>query len=709
MLFSSRPRCARTKRSSLRHFRPRLETLEDRLAPATYTVVNTDNSGTGSLRQAILDANGNGGLDTIAFNIVGAGVHTISPGSVLPTINDSVRIDGWTQGGPGYTGVPLIELNGAGAGPSVSGLRIIAGSSLVQGLIINRFDGHGILLENRGSNAIYGNYIGTNAQGDAALGNGNSGIMIDGASDNRFNQIGVTDPTRRNVISGNGIHGIVMFRSGARDNAVENNYIGTNAAGTAALGNANSGVALDGGAHHNRIGADGGFLQGNLISGNGIHGIIMNGLGVDHNLVAGNLIGTDRTGMSPLGNGVDGMRIDNGSANTIGGLDSRMANLISANGVFGILIFNGGAANNVVIGNNIGTNRDGAAPLANGQAGVAIQQAAHDNRVEKNVLSGNGTFGVTLDHAGSANALTGNRIGTDRSGAAPLGNGHSGVMIRATPNTIVGGTDSGTRNVVSANGIHGIVLFEAGATGNVLKGNYVGTNAAGTASLGNVQAGIAVDGGADSNRIGTDGNGTDDAAEGNLISGNQGAGMLLIGSFTFGNTVAGNRIGTDVSGLLPLGNLGDGVFIGFEANFNRIGTDGNGVADALEGNVISGNQGHGIRIDHGIINTVAGNFIGTDRSGTAVLGNGAGGILMLHGAAENRIGGATSVLGNTIAFHDVGAGVSVLDAGTSNTIRGNAIYANGALGIAWERTASRPTTRGTPTPGPTSYKTSRCS
>src|SRR5690349_5719531 len=109
----------------------RLEALEERMAPATFTVTNTDDSGLGSLRQAILDANAAAsGTDTIAFNITGGGVHTIRPTSPLPTLTDIAVIDGTTQ--PGYAGVPLIELNGSGAGSTANGLTIQDGGSTVK-------------------------------------------------------------------------------------------------------------------------------------------------------------------------------------------------------------------------------------------------------------------------------------------------------------------------------------------------------------------------------------------------------------------------------------------------------------------------------------------------------------------------------------------------------------------------------------------------
>jgi hypothetical protein len=111
-----------------------------RAAPlaVTFTVTTTADSGPGSLRQAILDANATPDADAITFNIAGSGVKTISPASGLPTISQPVTIDGWTQGGPGYAGPPLIELNGTSAG-AANGLVVLAGMSTVRGLVINRF------------------------------------------------------------------------------------------------------------------------------------------------------------------------------------------------------------------------------------------------------------------------------------------------------------------------------------------------------------------------------------------------------------------------------------------------------------------------------------------------------------------------------------------------------------------------------------------
>src|SRR5262245_51677513 len=70
-----------------------------RLTAATFTVTNTNDTGAGSLRQAIDDANATPGADTIVFNIPGAGVHTITPQSLLPIVNEAVTIDGYSQPG----------------------------------------------------------------------------------------------------------------------------------------------------------------------------------------------------------------------------------------------------------------------------------------------------------------------------------------------------------------------------------------------------------------------------------------------------------------------------------------------------------------------------------------------------------------------------------------------------------------------------------
>src|SRR5262249_8394753 len=138
----TRSRCGTRQRS----FIPKLTCLEDRTLPSTFTVINTQDDGPGSLQQAIVDANYiSAGPDTIDFNIPGAGVQTIALLHALPQITEEVTIDGTSQ--PGFAGQPIIELNGASAvGDStiVPGLEIICSGCLIKGLIINGFSGSGI-------------------------------------------------------------------------------------------------------------------------------------------------------------------------------------------------------------------------------------------------------------------------------------------------------------------------------------------------------------------------------------------------------------------------------------------------------------------------------------------------------------------------------------------------------------------------------------
>jgi hypothetical protein len=123
-----RPLVARPNRNPLRraskrpNFRPRVEVLEDRTVPAVFTVTNTADTGVGSLRQAILDANATAGADSINFAIPDAlksagGWWTIQPLSALPAVADSATIDGWSQPGAGAGLAPRVLIDGTNAGP----------------------------------------------------------------------------------------------------------------------------------------------------------------------------------------------------------------------------------------------------------------------------------------------------------------------------------------------------------------------------------------------------------------------------------------------------------------------------------------------------------------------------------------------------------------------------------------------------------------
>ncbi len=218
------------------------------LAAATFTVTNTNDSGAGSLRQAILDANANAGQDTIAFNIAGSGVQTISPATVLPTITSPVTIDGYTQPGAsantdpvGDDAVLVIEIEGSAFSFGENGLVLGAGSdgSTIRGLVMNRWPGPAIQATNSGNNTIAGNFLGTDPSGTVARVNANPGVAmgvyIVGASISN-NVVGGTTPADRNLISGNPLGGVQTLYGTAHK--IQGNFIGTDVTGTLPLGNA---------------------------------------------------------------------------------------------------------------------------------------------------------------------------------------------------------------------------------------------------------------------------------------------------------------------------------------------------------------------------------------------------------------------------------------------------------------------------------------
>ena len=391
-------------------------------SPFLFPITNTNDVGSGSLRQAIIDANVAGG--TITFNIPGAGVHTISPLSVLPSLANSVIIDGYTQPGAspntnppgqGDNALILIDLSGAAAPPNsnFSGLTLSADGCGVRGLAINSFQSDAIEVYSN-DNVVQGNFIGTDATGTVALPNGASGNGGVSVGDGGNNTIGGTTPGARNLISGNIGDGI--FVGFAIETTVQGNFIGTDVSGTVALGNTERGVSINAnvqGSNHLIGGTT--TAARNIISGNG-RGIDINGV---HTTVQGNFIGTDVTGTIPLPNSDAG--INTNGYTSIGGL----------------------------------TSTPGTPP--------------------GNVISGNGTAGIS-----GGGFIQGNIIGADSTGTQPLGNA-KGIYIVGSDST-VGGTVLGARNIIAFNGTlcdvnnAGILASGSSATRNAILGNSIFAN-----------------------------------------------------------------------------------------------------------------------------------------------------------------------------------------------------------------------------------------
>jgi hypothetical protein len=328
---------------------------------APFSITNTNDIGSGSLRQAILDANSQPGSDEIHFAIPGNGPHQIFPESPLPDVIEAVTIDGWTQPGAttnslsqGFNSIIKVILNGSSL-PAGHGLSLRATNCTVRGLGIIRFPGTGIYIGLASSNCVIeGNAIGLQLNGTGAP-NRESGVTIENSS---YHRVGGNLPGSRNIISNNRHHGVYLIGSNVVGVRIAGNYLGTDPTGTQRWPNTGCGIVLS----HSRGNVIGGvdLGAGNLISGNAIHGIEMID-GAHDNLVYGNIIGLGVTGENAY-NGADGIHARSSfgfsgigpSRNQFGGTNTGMANIIAGNIFSGIVITVG--TNNAIRGNAIYTN-----------------------------------------------------------------------------------------------------------------------------------------------------------------------------------------------------------------------------------------------------------------------------------------------------------------------------------------------------------------
>jgi len=642
--------------------------------PATLPsaiVTNTKDSGPGSLRAALYYAIDQSTASppvatTIQFHIpktdpnynATTGVFTIRPTYMLPAPGNGTTIDGTTE--QTFTGG---NTNPSG-GPSI----VISGASA----------------------ALY-----------EGIGAGYAPAMILRAANCTVKGI---------VIDGYDVEGLQITGTSATGNVVSGCYIGTDSTGSVSVPNKFSGIEISGGAYINTIGGTTAAAR-NVISGNTSQGIYMHDAGTTGNVIEGNYMGVAASGTVALGNGFEGVDVENGAqGNTIGGTTAAARNIISGNTAQGILMTGTATMNNVVTGNYIGLDATGTATLANGSgnvatlsfyAGIQIAGGANNNVIggtsagAGNVISGNVGAGIAIGDSGSnANLIEGNVIGLNATGTAAKGNGsgdaaanpplfYSGVDIfGGAQSNIVGGTAAGTGNVISGNVASGVSISGSGSTGNLVEGNLIGTNAAGTTAFANGNAsasaqfaGLQLFNGAQSNVIG----GTTAAAR-NIISGNAGQGVVLADYTTNLNLIEGNYIGTDVTGTLALPNS-QGVGI-----FNAPASNTIGGTSLGAGNVISGNAGDGVAIADsentytGTVvtgtfyptqNVVAGNFIGVNSTGTKALANGGNGVDLFAGAVTNLIGGAAAGARNVISGNNQ-VGVAISQQGTNgNLVQGN--------------------------------------
>jgi hypothetical protein len=635
-------------------------------------------TGTCTLRAAIEEANAGGGPHTIAFALptTGSNPATITVTTQLPDVVRPLIIDGTTQAGgikpavvngSGVTGTVGLFVNDATGTSTIReldiegfgvGVELASGGNTVIGDRIGGGSGTGIYIAGgSNSNRILGNYVGT-LDGVTADANG-SGIEVLGND----NIIGGSVAGQGNLLSGNTNDGIFIGPGAVNvtGNVVEGNLVGTRSDGQRSLPNGN-GIVIQGGGPQQPAASNNSIGPGNVISGNIADGLILVNSMTTANTVTGNFIGTDPSGGFAVRNGADGVFIDNAPSNTIGGTTASAANLISGNGNSGVEIAGASSAQNLVEGNFIGTDVNGAGAVGNLNGGVYIDGGAPDNSIggaepgAGNVISGNAGDGVTFtDNGTTGNQLLGNVIGTNLAGTVSVPNSH-GVFVFAA-SEVVGAPGAG--NLISGNLENGI--FMSGSTGvnEVIQANKIGTNGAGTGALPNGADGILV------TQSSGDTIGGTTIGAGNLISGNTGTGIEFFQSGS--NSVTGNMIGTSGDGATAVPNA-----VGILINNSASDTVGGTAPGA--GNLISGNTGDGVHITgaQSVSDIVLGNLIGTDRTGTASIGNG-NGVEVEGGAGQAAIGGVAAGSGNVISANFNGVVLSSSTAVGQNLVQGNEI------------------------------------
>jgi len=305
-----------------------------------FHIYFTDDEGTGTLRQAIINANGHVGRDNIEFHIPGNQIYTITPATPLPDITEQVTIDGYTQGGA-YPADPSRDasINIIIDGNLIShetGLRIdqSTGQCNIRGLQISGFTSAIVIAGTQ--NAV---------QGCRLLNNHGNGLLVEGTD----NLIGGPAPLFRNIISGNATG--VAIAPQANENNILGNYIGTDISGLNQLRNHESGIRI--GSDDNQVGGVK-EEEGNIISGNLASGILLhqwNGSTdiPERNKIYNNWIGVSANPDVTIPN-ADGVHISEGKDNIVKG------NKILHNTGSGVIVYGSDATGNHITQNRIHAN-----------------------------------------------------------------------------------------------------------------------------------------------------------------------------------------------------------------------------------------------------------------------------------------------------------------------------------------------------------------
>ena len=428
--------------------------------------------------------------------------------------------------------------------------------------------------------------------------------------------------------------------------------------------------------------------QMNVLSGNTIDGLLFANTSGNNHVVYNNFIGPDPSGMAAVtsaGIGImrfGGTNVNIGKVNGVGA-----GNLISGN-QHGIYYNANNSWGDTISGNWLGLDLTGLAPLPNSWYGIAMFNGCSNVVVggigseAANLISGNTRNGIHIDGGASLNTIFGNVIGLGTDSNTPVANGGAGIRIQGGANgNSIGISGAAKGNLISSNGEDGLVLAGAGTDNNVIIRNWFGVDGTGSFGRGNTGHGVSIFGGARNNKIGV-------AGFGNVMADHVNAstyGVSIQGAGTNGNTLEGNIIGLLPDGITPMGNRRGVAVSG--ADSTTIGGGGGN-----EGNVISSNAETGIYIqDVGVEVKVYGNVIGLDGvSGTNARGNGTNGIYVNTNTSLTsiEIGNGTNGGANTISNSGQdgiflsGPGHEIKRNQLGVDVSGNGVHPNAGAGIS---------------------------
>jgi len=577
--------------------------LASEMQATNYTVTNTNDSGAGSLREAINSANGAIGADNIYFNIptsdlnydAGTGTWTITLLSTLPMITTGyINIDATSQqtnqGNTNPAGYEIVLKKGSGTYDYP--IMLVSPGNSVKGFIIQGFN-YGIMIYNSTAtgNTISQNYIGTNYSATAAASLPNQyGIAItNGASGNTISGNIISG----NIISGNSGSGIVLNGTGTRNNYIKGNFIGADISGVLPLSNY-AGITITSNANHNFIGGTG-MAERNIISGNYEMGVYIESS--DSNLLVNNFFGPDSTGLAAFKISNDTLLQSNGiefntvsKNNTLGGYTAAERNVISGNRVYG-MVYYGNCSYNPVIGNYIGVDATGNNALPNA-TGICVDGGSNHNPILRNVLSGNYSYGIFIVTTGTYyNTFSGNIVGLNAAGTDTVPN-DAGILIGGgTKYNLIGGSTVAERNIISGNRFGGIEIADIGTRFNTIRGNYIGTDISGLLARPNLY-GLSIISECSQNTV-----------DSNVISGNLHYGILLFENAD-SNIITRNYIGPGADSIAAIGNGTVGVVLWNGSSHNQIGGDGLGNAIAYHDSC-----GIAVKDNNTLYNTLSGNSL----------------------------------------------------------------------------------------------------